>query len=79
MQDIAGALPGYESFDRGAWAALRSNTPLTLSEAELAGLRGLQDPIGLADVSEVYLPLSRLLNLHVGAKLPTGNRNIHGL
>ncbi|WP_449221409.1 type I pantothenate kinase [Tistrella mobilis] len=67
MHDIAGALPGHESFDRAAWAALRSNTPLTLSEDELAGLRGLQDPIGLADVSEVYLPLSRLLNLHVGA------------
>jgi type I pantothenate kinase len=54
-------------FNRREWAALRSNTPLTLSDEDLAGLRGLNEPILLDEVADVYLPLSRLLNLHVSA------------
>ncbi|MEZ5738967.1 MAG: type I pantothenate kinase [Burkholderiaceae bacterium] len=54
----------YETFDRADWAALRSNTPLTLSEAELVDMRGVNEQISLADVEQIYLPLSRLLNLH---------------
>lgn len=55
----------YHRFGRTEWAELRSNTPLTLSESDLASLRGLHEQISLQDVVEVYLPLSRLLNLHV--------------
>jgi len=54
----------YEAFSRGEWAALRSNTPLTLSEDDLASLRGVNEQLSLIDVEEIYLPLSRLLNLH---------------
>ena len=54
-------------FDRSEWARLRANTPLTLSEADLAELRGLNERISLAEVEAIYLPLSRLLNLHVAA------------
>ncbi|WP_306365907.1 type I pantothenate kinase [Nocardiopsis sp. CC223A] len=53
--------------DREAWAALRAATPLSLTEAELARLRGTTDPTSLEDVRDIYLPLSRLLNLYVGA------------
>jgi type I pantothenate kinase len=61
------ALSAYMIFDRPEWAALRANTPLTLSEGDLATLRGLNEPIQLDEVANVYLPLSRLLNLHVAA------------
>ena len=54
-------------FDRSEWARLRANTPLTLSEADLAELQGLNERVSLAEVEAVYLPLSRLLNLHVAA------------
>jgi type I pantothenate kinase len=54
-------------FDRSEWARLRANTPLTLSEADLAELQGLNDRVSLAEVEAIYLPLSRLLNLHVAA------------
>lgn len=54
----------YETFDRSEWAQLRSNTPLTLSESDLQALWGVNEQISLQDVVEVYLPLSRLLNLH---------------
>jgi type I pantothenate kinase len=53
--------------DRADWAALRSATPLTLTEADLDRLRGINDAISLDEVAEVYLPLSRLLNLYVAA------------
>lgn len=54
----------YEVFGRTDWAALRSNTPLTLSEDDLDTLRGVNDQLSLDDVEQIYLPLSRLLNLH---------------
>jgi type I pantothenate kinase len=57
----------FLSFDRPTWAALRANTPLTLTEADLNALRGLNDPISLTEVVECYLPISRLLNLQVTA------------
>lgn len=57
----------YLDFDRPAWARLRAATPLTLSEADLVELRGINDRVSLAEVEAVYLPLSRLLNLHVAA------------
>jgi type I pantothenate kinase len=57
----------YVELDREAWRALRANTPLSLTAEELDGLRGLHDPIDLDDVEEVYLPLSRLLNLFATA------------
>ena len=41
--------------------------PLPLAEAELAQLRGLGDPLDLAEVSEVYLPLSRLIGLYAAS------------
>jgi type I pantothenate kinase len=59
------AFSAYIDFSRDDWAALRSNTPLTLTEGELAILRGVNERLSLTDVVEIYLPLSRLLNLHV--------------
>jgi type I pantothenate kinase len=55
----------YVDLDRGAWAKLGASAPLPLSAAELDGLRSLGDPVDLDEVREVYLPLSRLLALHV--------------
>lgn len=60
----AGEISAYERFSRADWAGLRSNTPLTLSEADLIALRGVNEQVSLQEVVEVYLPLSRLLNLH---------------
>ena len=57
----------YTQFGRDEWAALRHHTPLTLTEADLAELRGLNEQLSMAEVTEVYLPLARLLNLHVAA------------
>ncbi len=61
-----GASP-WVSFDRAAWARLRASTPLTLSADDLDTLRGLNESLSLDEVAQIYLPLSRLLNLYVAA------------
>ncbi|GAA3471782.1 type I pantothenate kinase [Nonomuraea roseola] len=55
---------GYVELSREQWSELRKNTPLTLTADELEDLRGVDDPIDLAEVTDIYLPLTRLLNLH---------------
>ncbi|HVS13050.1 MAG TPA: type I pantothenate kinase [Thermoanaerobaculia bacterium] len=55
----------YLEFVRPEWAKLRADTPLPLSEAELERLRGINENVSLAEVEEIYLPMSRLLNLYV--------------
>ena len=59
----------FREIDRGEWAALAPSTPQPLSETEIVQLRGLGEPLDMTEVAEVYLPLSRLLNLYAaGAK-----------
>jgi len=60
----------YVELERDAWAALAEAMPLPLSAEEVERLRGLGDELDLGEVSDVYLPISRLLSLyvrHVGA------------
>jgi type I pantothenate kinase len=57
----------FVTLERTDWAPLRASTPLTLAEEDLTELRGLGEDIDLDEVVDVYLPLSRLLNLYVAA------------
>lgn len=57
----------YTSFTASEWGDLRASTPLSLSEEDLDRLRGLNVALSLDEVAKIYLPLSRLLNLYVGA------------
>ena len=57
----------YRIFSRAEWAALRADTPMTLTPPEVAALRSLHDRLDMAEVEEIYLPLSRLLSLYVAA------------
>lgn len=59
------ALSPFLTFHKAEWGRLRAGTPLPLSEADLAQLRGQNENVSLDEVVEVYLPLSRLLNLYV--------------
>ena len=61
-------LTPYVELGREQWRELRHNTPLTLTLEELLALRGLGDPVDLDEVVDVYLPLSRLINLQVAAR-----------
>jgi type I pantothenate kinase len=70
----------FVDFDRKSWARLGDSISLPLTEAELAQIRSLGDEVDLNEVREVYLPLSRLLNLHVqeGGRLYRAYRTFLG-
>ncbi len=61
------AFSPYAVYSRAEWARLREDTPLTLTDADLDNLSGLTERISTEEVVEIYLPLSRLLNLYVEA------------
>jgi len=63
----------FVELDRTAWSRLRESTPLTLTEGDLRRVRGLGDRIDLGEVEQVYLPLSRLIDLYVSA-----SQRLHG-
>ena len=54
----------YREVDRSEWARLAAGIPNPLSETEVVQLRGIGDRLDLAEVREVYLPLSRLLSTY---------------
>jgi type I pantothenate kinase len=60
-------LSPYRVFPRAEWATLRADTPMTLRPDEIAQLRSLNDRLDIAEVEEIYLPLSRLLSMYVAA------------
>ncbi|MHB2168304.1 type I pantothenate kinase [Alsobacter sp. R-9] len=64
--EIAEVSP-FRTFSRDEWAALRADTPLTLTVEDLMKIQSLNDPISLEEVVAIYLPLSRLLSLYVAA------------
>jgi type I pantothenate kinase len=60
-------LSPYRVYSRAEWAALREDTPMTLAPEEVARLRSLHDRLDIAEIEDIYLPLSRLLSLYVAA------------
>src|SRR5262245_36738259 len=60
-------LSPYRVFSRAEWAEKRNGTPMTLQSDEVTRLRSLNDRLDIAEVEEIYLPLSRLLSLYVAA------------
>ena len=68
------AFSPYAAYGRDEWARLRADTPMPLNEAELENLSGLTERVSTREVVEIYLPLSRLLNLYVEA-----SQGLHGL
>ncbi|GAB3577791.1 type I pantothenate kinase [Calidifontibacter terrae] len=57
----------YLEFSRAQWAGLRDSHPMSLSADDVRRLEGTGDRIDLQEVEDVYLPLSRLLNIYVRA------------
>ena len=65
MPSAGQCLPSpYVELDRAAWARLREQTPMRLDAADVRRLQGLGDRLDIAEVEQVYLPLSRLLSFY---------------
>ena len=57
----------FRVFSREEWAALRKDTPMTLTSEEVMRLRSLHDRLDIAEVEDIYLSMSRLLSMYVEA------------
>ena len=55
----------YIIFSKEEWSSLGFGTKLSLTEKEVKKLRGLNEPMSIEEVKDVYLPISRLLNLYI--------------
>ena len=60
-------LSPYHIFPRSEWAGRREDTPMTLTGEEVTRLRSMHDRLDMAEVEEIYLPLTRLLSMYVAA------------
>ena len=63
----AGPPSPYVELDRESWARLGDSHPMSLTDEEIARVRGLGDRVSPTEVEAVYLPLSRLLSFYVRA------------
>ncbi|WHL24917.1 MAG: type I pantothenate kinase [Candidatus Blochmannia vicinus] len=63
----------FLTFNRKEWASFRDNMPLILSRKEILNLRGINDNLSINEVVEIYLPLSRLLNLYIHSNIRRQN------
>src|SRR5699024_1820370 len=61
-------LSPYLDFDRDTWRGLRNSMPQVLTEAEVKKLAGMGENMILEGVADVYLPLSRLIQMQVAAR-----------
>lgn len=54
----------YVELDRDDWARLREEHPMRLDADDVERLRGLGERLDLAEIEQVYLPISRLLSFY---------------
>ena len=64
MKAVRTGVSPYIEIDRSEWAELGYSLNPAMTESELDQIRGLGDFLDLDEVREVYLPLSRLLNMY---------------
>jgi len=55
----------FDEISRSQWSELAKSSTSPLTESEIEKIRGLGDFLDMAEVSDIYLPLSQLLNLYV--------------
>ena len=61
---LTNVLSLYREIPRAEWARLAAGIAQPLTETEVVQLRGLGDRLDMAEVAQVYVPLSRLLSLY---------------
>lgn len=64
----------FRSFTRNEWSKLEDHPkfPISISDIDLTKLKGLNEPLTLEEIEEIYIPMIRLLQIHI-----THYRNLH--
>lgn len=70
------SLTPHRVFSKDTWAELRADAPLPLSLQDIRKLRSLGDPVSFEEVEQIYMPISRLLSMHVEAAKTLYERRI---
>ncbi len=55
----------FRSFTRDEWSMLEEHPMFPISDIDLTKLKGLNEPLTLEEMEEVYIPLVRLLQIHI--------------
>ena len=55
----------FRSFTRDEWSKLEEHPMFPISDIDLTKLKGLNEPLTLEEMEEVYIPLVRLLQIHI--------------
>ncbi len=71
LSDSVGSLSAYHVFTPSQWSRYRSNIVMTLSESDIASLRGVGENICLQEAGDIYLPLCRLLSMLIERTVTT--------
>ncbi|MGF1762561.1 type I pantothenate kinase [Aliivibrio kagoshimensis] len=58
----------YLSFNRQEWSELRNSVPMSLTAEKVQTLQGINEHLTMAEAADIYLPLTRLLHLHIEAQ-----------
>lgn len=62
----------FQAFTREEWRKLEEHPMFPISEIDLSALQALNEPLTLDEVEDVYIPMIRLLQIHL-----THYRNLH--
>lgn len=62
----------FRSFTRDEWKILEDHPQFPIADIDLNVLHGLNEPLNMEEVEEIYIPLIRLLQIHI-----THYRNLH--
>ncbi|MGJ9384038.1 type I pantothenate kinase [Salipaludibacillus sp. CF4.18] len=54
----------FMTFNRQEWAKLRQSYPMEVTPEEIERLKGVNDVLNIDEVADIYLPMTRLINLH---------------
>ncbi|WP_288201781.1 type I pantothenate kinase [uncultured Porphyromonas sp.] len=55
----------FRTFARNEWSRLDSHPDFPFSQIDLSKLRALNEPLTESEISDIYLPLCRLLQIHI--------------
>ena len=55
----------FRSFTREEWSKLEEHPMFPISDIDLTKLKGLNEPLTLKEMEDVYIPMIRLLQIHI--------------
>ena len=62
----------FRSFSREEWSKLEEHPMFPVSDIDVTQLQALNEPLTIGEIEDIYLPMIRLLQIHI-----THYRNLH--